>query len=73
MQEMMKSTSKILAKLNEPEEQVPPTSNVEPAKPTHDDGEEYLTDRDLKKFRKKVERVLDEACLRVLDRKLLIS
>ena len=60
MQELMKSTSKIIAKLSDPEEMVPP-SQATSTESRKEDEEEYLTDRDLKKFRKKVERVLDDA------------
>ena len=63
MQEVMKSTSKILAKLNDDTEDVgkgeSPTATVKPT--DDDDKEEYLTDKDLKKFRRKVENVLEAA------------
>ena len=49
MQDLMKSTSKIIAKLNDPEEAVPPVTE-EPRESRKEYDEEYLTDCDLKKF-----------------------
>ena len=61
MQDLMKSTSKIIARLGDPEEAVPPTKQtLSEVKKQGADDDRYLTDRDLKKFRKKVENVLDD-------------
>ena len=62
MQELMNSTSKIIAKLGDPEETEPPTVHkTAEDKQNRDNENKFLTDRDLKKFRKKVENVLDDA------------
>ena len=61
MQELMKNTSKIIAKLHNPEESVPPVTHAPPKQQQGDDDVKYLMDPDLKKFWKKVENILGDA------------